>query len=95
MGKTIEIFTDRKLYGNELIELVEQYACPKCKVHIYDASNRDDEAVEIQEKAAAYGIAKMPAIVMDGKEVPIERLKKKKLSNAIHSIVGKRIHRNS
>ena len=73
MGVTIEIFTDTGLYGNEITERVRRSACPKCTVIVHDASDPASSA-DMQAKALAYGIAALPAVVMDGKAIPAEKL---------------------
>jgi|GEM_PF-1422323 len=88
MGKNIELFTDSSLYGNDIIERVKQLACPKCSILIYDAKGTGPSE-EMQSKAKAYGIASMPAIVMDGRIIPLEKLAKGSLANLVHHLFKK------
>lgn len=88
MGKTIEIFTDSSLYGDDLVERVKQHACSRCSILIYDAHGTGSSA-EMQSKAYEYGVTSMPAIVMDGKQISPEKLVRGKLTNMIHHIFKK------
>ena len=47
------------------MDLVKRLACPSCEVIIYDL-NKDDKK-EIQAKAMAYGIERIPAVAVNGK----------------------------
>ncbi|WP_214627976.1 hypothetical protein [Paenibacillus agaridevorans] len=88
MGKNIEIFTDSNLFGDDVVKLVKEYACPKCSILIYDA-NCTDPDVDLQSKVSEYGITSMPAIVLDGKIVPPEKLARGKFANMVHHIFQK------
>lgn len=88
MSKIIEIFTDSSLYGNDIVERVKQYACSKCSILIYDANDPESSA-RMQSKAIEYGIASMPAVVLDGKLIPSEKLVRGKLTDMVHHIFNK------
>lgn len=64
--RKVEVFTSGCPVCEPVVELVKKTACPSCDVVIYDlkagcATN------ECRDKAKAYGIAKVPAVVVDGK----------------------------
>ncbi|OUS73062.1 hypothetical protein B1748_23955 [Paenibacillus sp. MY03] len=88
MGKNIEIFTDSNLYGDDIVNLVKEYACPKCSISVYDA-NCTDPNVDMHSKVSEYGITAMPAIVLDGKIVPTEKLARGKFANMVHHFFHK------
>lgn len=87
MGKNIEIFTDRSLYGDDIVKLVKEYACPKCAVLVYD-SNGTEKSSEMQSKVMEYGVTSMPAIVIDGKLINPEKLKKGKFMDLFHHLLN-------
>ncbi|RCW49028.1 thioredoxin family protein [Paenibacillus prosopidis] len=83
MGKSIEIFTDSSLYGEDIVERVKEYACPRCSILIYDA-NGTESSVDMQSKVSEYGVTSMPAIVIDGKLIHPDKLVKGKLNLFYH-----------
>ena len=88
MSKFIEVFTNSNLYGNDIVDRVNQTACSKCTILVYDASNTESSA-EMQEKAYKYGVTSMPAIVMDGKLINPEKLVQGKLASIVHHVFKK------
>lgn len=74
MSKTIEIFTDSSLFSNSLENKVKEYACSKCSIVVYDANNLDTKRI-MKSKTEEYGITILPAVTIDGKLVPQEKLK--------------------
>ena len=61
--RTIEIFTAGCPCCDETVKLVQSIICPSCDLQILDM--RSDEAA--QAKARAYGVNRVPAVVVDGK----------------------------
>lgn len=88
MGKNIEIFTDSSLYGDDIVERVKEFACSKCAILVYDA-NDAEKSTEMQLKVIAYGVTSMPAIVINGKLIPPEKLEKEKFIGVFHHLFHK------
>jgi hypothetical protein len=87
MGKLIEVFVDGSENGDEIVKKVNEYACPKCVVTIYDASNADGSE-EVQAKASAYGLASIPAVTIDGKPIDHNKLRSGKIGKFIQHLKG-------
>jgi glutaredoxin len=64
--RKIEVFTAGCPVCDEAVKTVKAAACPKCEVVIYDL-NKGCETNECRDKAKAYGINRLPAVVVDGK----------------------------
>jgi len=88
MGKTIEIFTDSRHFSNDLENQVNDYACSRCSILVYDASNPETKET-MESKAAEYGITELPAVSIDGKLVPIDKLKMGHVSSLIRKLLHK------
>jgi len=64
--RQVEVFTAGCPLCDETVKLVTELACPNCEVQIYDL--REGCATNsCREKAAQYGIYRVPAVVVDGK----------------------------
>ena len=63
MKRTIEVFTAGCPCCDEAVQLVRSIACENCDVQVLDM--RTDKAV--QARAKAYGVKRVPAIVVNGK----------------------------
>ena len=59
--RQVEVFTAGCPLCDEAVQLVQNLACPSCRVDVLDMQ---DEAT--QEKAKAYGVARVPAIAVNG-----------------------------
>lgn len=57
--RMVEVFTAGCPLCDETVKLVRQLACPNCEVQIYDLNAH-------REKAAQYGIHRVPAVVVNG-----------------------------
>ncbi|MFC4402394.1 hypothetical protein [Gracilibacillus xinjiangensis] len=88
MSKTIEIFTDSNQFSSELENKVKDYACSRCSIHVYDASNPNTKST-MEAKVAEYGVTSLPAVTMDGKLIPLEKLKKGSLSTLVQKFLHK------
>ncbi|MFD1735027.1 hypothetical protein ACFSCX_00475 [Bacillus salitolerans] len=87
MGKTIEIFTDSSRFPSDIIEnQVKNYACLRCSFLVYDAVNSNTTFL-MESKIAEYGIAKFPAVTIDGKVVSLDKLKKGKISTLVQKML--------
>ena len=64
--RQVEVFTAGCPLCDETVKLVKELACDKCEVKIYDL-NKGCVTNECREKAAKYGIHRVPAVVVDGK----------------------------
>lgn len=60
--RKIEVFSAGCPACRETIELVNRIACPSCEVDVHDMN---DPAVAARAKA--YGVGRVPAVVIDGK----------------------------
>jgi len=67
-NRSVEIFTASCLLCDEAIRMVRELACEKCEVTVYDLGEGCGTN-ECREKAAKYGVRRVPAIVVDGKLV--------------------------
>ncbi len=64
--RLVEVFTAGCPLCDETVNLVRELACFNCEVQIWDL--REGCATnECREKAAVYGIHRVPAIVVNGK----------------------------
>lgn len=91
MSKTIEIFTDKNRFSDEIEQIVKSYACPKCFIEVHDVSDPAKEGI-MESKGAEYGVSSLPAVVMDGKLVPLEKLEKLKRSG-LSTFVKQLLHK--
>ncbi|WP_159881702.1 thioredoxin domain-containing protein [Paenibacillus puerhi] len=88
MGKTIEIFIDSSLNEDDMVERVKEYACSRCSILVHDANDTGSKA-DMDLKRSEYGITSLPAIVINGKRVPSEKLVRGKFSSWFHGLVKK------
>jgi len=63
MSRTIEVFTAGCPCCDEVVKAVQAAACPSCVVLVQDM--QADQAA--QAKARQYGLARVPAVVVDGR----------------------------
>ena len=61
----VEIFTSGCPICESTVDLVERLACPSWEIIIYDLTK--DNKKEIQDKAASYGVKRIPAVAVNGK----------------------------
>lgn len=67
-NRKVEVFTAGCPLCDEAVQMVRELACKKCEVTVYDL--REGCATnECREKAANYGIHRVPAVVVNGKLV--------------------------
>lgn len=64
--RLVEIFTAGCPICREAVELVRELACDNCDVRVYD---KGCPSQECRQKAADYGIKRLPAVVVDGRLV--------------------------
>ena len=70
--RQVEVFTAGCAVCDPVVQLVQEMACPDCAVTIHDLRPSDGSAFTdspgstAAEKAAAYGITTVPAVVVDG-----------------------------
>ena len=60
--RTVEIFSAGCPCCDDAIQSVKAAACPNCRVEV-----RDMKDPKVQADAKKYGIARVPAVVIDGK----------------------------
>ena len=59
--RQVEVFTAGCSVCKSTVKLVEELACSSCEITVYDLSD------EGAERAEAYGIKSVPAVVIDGR----------------------------
>ena len=59
--RKVEVFTAGCSLCDGTVQLVQDLACPSCSVEVLDMN---EEAT--QEKAKTYGVARVPAVAVDG-----------------------------
>jgi hypothetical protein len=59
--RRVEVFTARCSLCDEAVQLVQNLACPSCRVDVLDMQ---DDAT--QEKAKGYGVTRVPAVAVNG-----------------------------
>ncbi len=62
----IEVFIAGCPLCDEAVKTVRETACPNCEITVYDL-REGCETMECREKAKAYGVTRVPAVVVDGK----------------------------
>lgn len=66
--RLIEVFTAGCPLCDGTVQMVKDLACSNCDVVVYDL-NKGCATNECRTKATAYGIARVPAVVVDGRLV--------------------------
>lgn len=64
--RQVEVFTAGCPLCDETVKLVQSLACPNCEVTVYDLREGCGTHA-CREKAKAYGVHRVPAVVIDGK----------------------------
>ena len=59
--RKVEVFTAGCSLCDEAVQLIQNLACPSCRVEVLDMQ---DEAT--QAKAKEYGVARVPAVAVNG-----------------------------
>ncbi|MBD0383155.1 glutaredoxin [Paenibacillus sp. WST5] len=72
----VEIFTADCYLCDDVVQQVNDLACSKCEVVVYDL-NKTTVTSESEDKAKAYGIQFVPAVAINGKLIDLELLKRK------------------
>lgn len=77
--RQVEVFTAGCPLCDEAVKMVRELACKNCDVQIYDL-RQGCATNECREKAAKYGIHRIPAVVVDsilveccGNQTPVSR----------------------
>ncbi|WP_044642094.1 hypothetical protein [Risungbinella massiliensis] len=76
MGKKVEIFTAGSYLCDATVKQVQNLVCSHCEVIIYNL-NKESVTPQWEDAAKAYSIRSIPTVVLDGKVINIEGLKKK------------------
>lgn len=64
--RKVEVFTAGCPVCEGAVKLVKSTACPSCEVIVYDL-NKGCATNECRDKAKAYGIERVPAVVVNGR----------------------------
>lgn len=64
--RLVEVFTAGCPLCDETVKLVRELACNSCEIKVYDL-RQGCATNECREKAAGYGIHRVPAVLVDGK----------------------------
>ncbi|MFT4415369.1 hypothetical protein ACLM5H_16025 [Fredinandcohnia humi] len=86
MSKNIEIFTDSSRFSNDLENQVRDYACSRCTITVYDASDPNWKSI-MESKKTEYGVTTLPAVTISGKIVPLDKIKKGKISSLVRDLL--------
>lgn len=62
---TIEVFIAGCPLCDEAVRTVKEAACPNCEITVYDL-REDCETMECREKVRAYGVTRVPTVVVNG-----------------------------
>lgn len=83
MKRTVEIFTAGCPICDPVVQMVKETACDKCEITIYDLVKQCEEKT-CTDKMRAYGINRVPSIVVNGKLLDCcdRAITKKDLKNA-------------
>ena len=60
-SRKVEVFTAGCSLCDEAVQLVQNLACPSCRVEVLDM--KDESA---QQKAKQYGVTRVPSVVVNG-----------------------------
>jgi len=63
--RSVEVFTAGCPVCDETVKLVKELACESCEVIFYNL-NEACETAECLDKIKAYGITRVPSVVVDG-----------------------------
>lgn len=66
MKRTVEIFTAGCPVCDPVVQLVKETACDNCEITIYDLVKQCEEKT-CTDKMKAYGINRVPSVVVNGK----------------------------
>ncbi len=61
MKRLVEVFTAGCPLCDPVVKMVQALACPSCELQVYDITKAG------AEKAKAYGVTRVPAVVVNGK----------------------------
>ncbi|RNB81942.1 glutaredoxin [Brevibacillus panacihumi] len=75
----IEVFIAGTYLCEDIVKQVNEFACSKCDVVIYDLypSNAN---TEMEDLAKQYGVQSVPCVVLNGNVIDVEKVKKEKRS---------------
>ncbi len=63
--RSVEVFTAGCPLCDDVVKLVRELACDSCEVTTYNLSDACESAERL-EKARAYGVTRVPSVVVDG-----------------------------
>ena len=66
MKRKIEVFTANCPMCDPVVKLVNELSCGSCEVTVYDMIEQCEDKACLN-KAKAYGVARIPAVAIDGK----------------------------
>lgn len=73
----IEVFTAGTYLCEEIVNQVQEAACSKCEVVVYDL-HQSNATAEMEEIAKRYGVQSLPCVVLNGKVMDVEKVKRAK-----------------
>ncbi|GMK41440.1 hypothetical protein PCCS19_44960 [Paenibacillus sp. CCS19] len=74
----IEVFTAGTFLCEEMVKQVQELACSKCDVFVYNL-NQSHASSETIERTKLYGIQVLPSVVINGKAIDIAKVKDARL----------------
>lgn len=82
----IEVFVAGTFLCEDIVKQVNQFACSKCDVVIYDL-HQSSATSEMKDIAKQYGVQSVPCVVLNGKVIDVEKVKKEKMHE--HPALGR------
>jgi len=65
MKRNVEVFTAGCPFCDDALRLVKELSCEECEVRVHDLRGKDNSDPGVR-KARQYGVARLPAVVVDG-----------------------------
>lgn len=78
----IEVFIAGTYLCEDIVKQVNEFACSKCDVVIYDL-HPSNANTEREDLAKRYGVQSVPCVVLNGKVIDVEKVKKEKINATV------------
>ncbi|MFC7679991.1 glutaredoxin [Paenibacillus sp. GCM10028914] len=77
MAAIIEVFVDDSSLSSEVINKVRELSCAKCEVTVYNLKDPCSNSA-LEAKILTLGVTSIPAVVMNGQWIDIEKVMSEK-----------------
>lgn len=74
----IEVFIAGTYLCEDIVKQVNEFACSKCDVVIYDL-HPSNANTEMEDLAKRYGVQAVPYVVLNGNVIDVEKVKNEKM----------------